>query len=89
MAESIVEHTHEKEPWEMTREEFIKRRKERLKKGIEYRGYFTPEQLHRRAVEGALQNKEPIPPEVLKDYPKLTEGVRLIKKDKTNVAKAL
>lgn len=65
-----------KEAWMMTKVEYVKERAARLQEGTEYRSRFTSEQLHRRSVEGALQNKEPVPANVLAEYPELAARAR-------------
>lgn len=74
--------TGEKEPWEMTREEFRKFRKERHDRLYEKKRYpypysektdweITDAVEHRKAVRQAITEGRPVPPEVLADYPDL------------------
>lgn len=68
-----------KEPWQMTRKEFIKQDLERYRKDAKAIGFSFNEQLqtklsgeqHEKTVHKALSIGKPIPPEVLKDYPDL------------------
>lgn len=71
-----------KEPWQMTRQEYAWTR------------YETPEKatqdfaFHKTAVETALKEGKPVPPEVLKDYPDLAEtaSVKKLAQDIRNIA---
>ena len=78
-----------KEPWEMTREEWhnqemskrFEAEQERLRKqGIMANNYSMIEAGllwdHKQAVQQALSEGKPVPPEVLKDYPELKPAAK-------------
>ncbi|MBA7576926.1 hypothetical protein ES708_18768 [subsurface metagenome] len=59
-----------KEPWQMTRAEFVEANPQ----------YPNPEIIHRSAVFGAVNRGEVIAPEVLNDYPDLAERYKEVPK---------
>ncbi len=76
-----------KEPWQMTKEEFInyiktmpRRYREALiggeGRGLVLEAYQTGKSVHQLLVERALSEGKPVPPEVLADYPDLLKGVK-------------
>lgn len=70
------------EPWEMTRDEYVKADlSNKRKHGIVGSGRFggakglrtESEKWHKRFVQDAIDKGKPVPPEVLKDYPDLVK----------------
>ena len=68
--------TPAKEPWQMTREEFIAQAKAKLTKkpSVEFESNATIAQ--RSQITKAFAEGKPVPPEVLKDYPNLRKPVQ-------------
>lgn len=88
-----------KEPWEMTKEEFIipmsfEKAMKILDKFPELKGkvswrsdgtyYFSPEQ-HKYIIKQALSEGKPVPVEVLKDYPDLVKKYKKVKPGKITI----
>ncbi|NPV80789.1 MAG: DEAD/DEAH box helicase family protein [Firmicutes bacterium] len=72
----------QKEPWQMTQEEWIEQARENTEPDLRYMvdtATFRPlmEKAHRRAVEEALAAGKPVSREVLKDYPELVEKAKV------------
>ena len=64
--ESLVE----KQPWEMSVDDYVKESDELYGKGTKEADEAVKE-YHRQSVEYAIAVKKPVPPEVLADYPDL------------------
>ena len=83
-----MEKTVAKEPWQITREEFVRNpplpyrplQVEQTKEGHE--ALFTRYNLHKRDILEALASGKPVPPEVLKDYPELAKNKGMSPHDK-------
>ncbi len=59
-----------KQPWQMTRDEALSTLTDK-DWGIENRQQYGPGALHARAVEQAVAEGKPVPPEVLAEYPEI------------------
>lgn len=92
-----------KEPWQMTREKWVKQYRDSLPAGLQQLWnewesgnregivlFVTPDNvgnLHRNAVDDALMIGKPVPPEVLADYPDLQQAGHHVDPSKLSISK--
>ena len=71
LGDKAIERAKGKEAWEKPQSEFLIRKPKEFPSATEKASRELAIGLHKKAIERALSEGKPVPPEVLKDYPDL------------------